>query len=460
MVITVPEQVLYAPVSGLAWLPWAVLAVLGLAGLVALRLVARRAAAERELAASEALHRHTVRHLPDAAVLVFDHDLRYTLAEGPALEALGWEPAELVGHTLREIAPPERLAEIERHYRAALAGDSVPLDWESVRGARRLEGTISPLRDEQGRVLGGLLVARDVTVRRQMEAQLRRLADSDPLTDLSNRRRFEQALATQAARCRRHGERAALLMMDLDRFKQVNDTHGHQTGDLLIRHVATTLARRVRASDVVARLGGDEFAVLLAHVTPDEAALTAESVATALREHPLVLDDGTVLPITSSIGIAFLDQRSADAERAMVNADVAMYDAKAAGRDRISGLREAASSDAPQVRVFHSDDSEPYRRLLGEMLRAHGDILVVGDAGDAVATLAGVAAARPDVILLDASLDEDESATVARLRETLPGMRVLVLSGNDACPVSLEALVDGFVPKSSSFDEIAAAVRG
>ena len=460
VVLTVPESVLYAPVSGLAWLPWAVLIALGIAGLVALRLVARRAAAERELAASEALHRHTVRHLPDAAVLVFDRDLRYTLAEGPALSVLGWEPAGLVGRTLPDVVPAERLAEMERHYRAALAGNTVPLDWDSVRGDRRLEGTITPLRDDQDRVIGGLLVARDVTVRRKMEQQLRRLAETDPLTGLWNRRRFEDALVTQAARCRRHDERAALLVLDLDHFKDVNDRHGHHVGDRLISHVAEVLGARVRTSDAVARLGGDEFAVLLAHVTPDEAAHTAESISRALRDRPLVLEDGTLLLVTTSIGIAFLDTRSADASQAMVNADIAMYDAKAAGRNKVSGLRQADGAEAGTVRVFHCDDSEPYRRLLGEMLRAHGDIDVVGEAGDGGTSVSRAAAARPDVILFDASLETDDPETVAQLREALPAARVLVLSGSDHCPDSLEDLVDGFLPKSSTFDEIAAAVRG
>ena len=109
-------------------------------------------------------------------------------------------------------------------------------------------------------------------MRKRMEASVQRLADHDPLTDLWNRRRFEEELRRQVARCQRYGEKAALLVMDLDGFKAVNDSFGHKVGDDLLKLVAAALQRRVRGTDAVARLGGDEFAVLLGNVSPDQAA--------------------------------------------------------------------------------------------------------------------------------------------------------------------------------------------
>ena len=123
----------------------------------------------------------------------------------------------------------------------------------------------------------------DISVRKRMEASLQRLADHDPLTDLWNRRRFEEELRRQVARCRRYGEKAALLLMDLDGFKAVNDSFGHKAGDDLLKLVAAALQQRVRGTDAVARLGGDEFAVLLGNVSPDQAAERGRAAARARR---------------------------------------------------------------------------------------------------------------------------------------------------------------------------------
>jgi diguanylate cyclase (GGDEF)-like protein len=184
-----------------------------------------------------------------------------------------------------------------------------------------------------GLSLAALLAALIVVWSRNERLQeLRREARSDPLTGLKNRRSFEEDLRRELARSRRQGTPGAMLMLDLDHFKQVNDTRGHPAGDRLICEIATILRRRVRESDVLARLGGDEFAVVLPGANAEEARLVAESIVATIREHGERDSDG----VTASIGIAaFGDDPRRSAESIVSEADTAMYAAKDAGRDHV-----------------------------------------------------------------------------------------------------------------------------
>ena len=122
------------------------------------------------------------------------------------------------------------------------------------------------MRDRDGAPLHYIAQLQDISERKRLEEHLRHLADHDPLTGLRNRRLFEHDLRLQVARSRRYGEQAALMVIDLDDFKRVNDRHGHKVGDDTLKAVARALTRRLRETDLVARLGGDEFAVLLPHI--------------------------------------------------------------------------------------------------------------------------------------------------------------------------------------------------
>jgi diguanylate cyclase (GGDEF)-like protein/PAS domain S-box-containing protein len=189
------------------------------------------------------------------------------------------------------------------------------------------------VRDAAGMPLHVIGQMQDVTERREYEARLRHLADHDALTGLLNRRAFEESLDAHVARVRRYGAAGALLLLDLDGFKDVNDTHGHHAGDALLVRVAVALGDRLRETDVLARLGGDEFAVLL----PMESAEAAELVARALVDVVRGLDAG----VTASVGVAVVASGDVTAEGLMIDADRAMYAAKGAGRDgvRIHGPR-------------------------------------------------------------------------------------------------------------------------
>jgi diguanylate cyclase (GGDEF)-like protein/PAS domain S-box-containing protein len=191
------------------------------------------------------------------------------------------------------------------------------------------------IRDGAGRPLHLLTQMQDITARRRFEEQLQHMADHDPLTGLLNRRAFGEELDRHVALGRRYGLEGALLVLDLDQFKAVNDTLGHNAGDELIASAAAQLQRSLRESDVLARLGGDEFAVLLPRGGAPEARTVAAKLLRAVRGTQ-ILGGRTGREITSSIGVALIDSASATADELLVNADLAMYDAKEEGRDRFS----------------------------------------------------------------------------------------------------------------------------
>ena len=248
----------------------------------------------------------------------------------------GYGEHALLSRTFQDITHPDDLdADLEQLQRL-LAGEIERYEMEKrylTACGDVLWGrlAVSLVRDADGQPLHFVSHIQDVSERKQMEQALQRLAEEDPLTGLANRRRFAEELRRQAGRCHRYGERAALLMIDLDDFKAVNDRHGHQTGDGLLAGVATAMRGRLRTTDALGRIGGDEFAALLVNVAPEEAAVVAEQLREAIAGVNVAVADGTT-GVTASVGIAFLDESATDPQTAMVLADAAMYRAKAGGR--------------------------------------------------------------------------------------------------------------------------------
>ena len=179
-------------------------------------------------------------------------------------------------------------------------------------------------------LLGALVL---VWSRNEKMQELRLQASQDPLTGLKNRRRFGEDLRNELARSRREDTVGAVLMLDLDNFKRVNDTLGHPAGDRTIADIAAVLRGRMRATDVVARLGGDEFAVVLPRCDLDEAEDVADAIARAIRMH--TPPGEAAPPITASIGVATFGPRSESYDTVLSAADNAMYEAKRAGRDSV-----------------------------------------------------------------------------------------------------------------------------
>jgi diguanylate cyclase (GGDEF)-like protein/PAS domain S-box-containing protein len=199
---------------------------------------------------------------------------------------------------------------------------------------------LSLIRDDSGRPLHFIALVDDVSSRKRYESQLQHMANHDPLTTLPNRARVDEALRAHVARVRRHTAAGALLMIDIDHFKQVNDRLGHHAGDQVLISVARLLRSRVRESDVLARLGGDEFAVLMTEGDGEEAQRLARDLLDLVRRRSVVLNGGVPGGITASIGIAVFDGRdNLSAADILLEADTAMYSAKQGGRDRIATYR-------------------------------------------------------------------------------------------------------------------------
>ncbi|TDA70091.1 MAG: diguanylate cyclase [Clostridia bacterium] len=175
-----------------------------------------------------------------------------------------------------------------------------------------------------------------LTARRReaFETQLVHLATHDPLTDLFNRRRLLEELEKELAHARRYGTHGALLFLDVDDFKSVNDRFGHLVGDKLLKDLAVLLCQRLRDTDTVARLGGDEFAIILPHTDAHQARIVAEHLLEAIRQCTVEVE-GQTAAITVSIGIALFPQHGTTADALLAHADQAMYRAKGAGRSRV-----------------------------------------------------------------------------------------------------------------------------
>ena len=206
----------------------------------------------------------------------------------------------------------------------------------------------------------------DVSERKRFEGQLQYLADHDSLTGLFNRRRFEAELERELESSRRYDTGGALLVLDLDNFKYVNDSLGHSAGDELITSVSHALSHRLRASDTVGRLGGDEFAVILPHATKEDAVLVARGVLEVIRDNITVEGEKGPRRTTASIGLALFpgkDERLSPDEL-LVEADIAMYDAKENGRDRFALYR--AESDRQEKMEARLTWAERIRAALAE----------------------------------------------------------------------------------------------
>jgi diguanylate cyclase (GGDEF)-like protein len=192
--------------------------------------------------------------------------------------------------------------------------------------------SVSPSRNNEGKIIGFRSISRDVTEHRQFERKLAEMATHDSLTDLPNRILLSDRFTVALALPRRTHNRLAVLMLDLDRFKAVNDSMGHDVGDKLLKAVGKRLKVTMRKSDTVARIGGDEFVVLLPQIPhAEEAAKFAQRILDAFRE-PFVFN-GYRLHITTSIGIAVCPEGGKDIESLLKSADIAMYWAKEQGRD-------------------------------------------------------------------------------------------------------------------------------
>jgi diguanylate cyclase (GGDEF)-like protein/PAS domain S-box-containing protein len=249
-------------------------------------------------------------------------------------EIVGYPAAELAHITFQEITHPDDLDADLAQVDSLLAGeiDSYEMEKRYFTKDGRLIWVllaVAIVREEDGSPRHFISQVQDISERKRLEAHTHELANRDPITSLFNRRRFEEELRREIARCREGGESAALLLLDLDRFKAVNDSDGHVAGDRLIRMVGETLDERITAPDIAARIGGDEFAVILRDIDLAQARAVAEELRMAIAAAD------TERTCTASLGLCRLHGDVPDAETCFRAVDRAMYRAKGQGRDRV-----------------------------------------------------------------------------------------------------------------------------
>ncbi|HEX2865124.1 MAG TPA: EAL domain-containing protein, partial [Deinococcales bacterium] len=307
-----------------------------------------RERAERDLRASEERFRFIAETTGDALYRLRFADMTYDYMS-PAIEKLtGYRPDEIDAMGFKELVLESRVLSagltVEDFRAMRESGGATEYQAQyRIRAKdgqeRWLEDHAYPWRDETGRPLGSVGLLQDVTARKAAEAELERLtrqleydAHHDALTGLPNRLLFEDRLSHALERAARGGERLAVMFMDLDRFKHLNDTLGHEAGDALLKAVAERLKGRLRASDTVSRRGGDEFTILVTGIHDTAgAAHVARDLLAALQDAFTI--QGREYFVTASLGIAVYPQDGPDGVTLQRHADVAMYRAKASGRD-------------------------------------------------------------------------------------------------------------------------------
>lgn len=411
---------------------------------------------ERERALVRATAR-TERLFADAphGVMVLGMDGTVVRVNTALRRIIGVEPGRLEGEHVSVLAPPDDRT-LHAHLAEVLAADG--------ERAVHTDAVIRDVRDEDVHVALSGLVLRDepgdggsredvvivnvvdVSERRRYEDRLAHLADHDVLTGLANRRRFDAELHRHLEQCRRYGPTGALLVLDLDNFKQVNDTLGHEAGDQLIVSTAGLLRRGVRSTDVVARLGGDEFAVLLTEVDQASAEKVAQAIVDRVRDYTATLD-GVRRRVTVSVGVVTFQAAQRHSMDVFALADMTMYDAKDAGRGRYAVLEEGSSAPPRtgarlqwQARIEQALETDGFALLYqpiqdlhtGEVAAAEvllrladGDHLVPPSRFLYIAERAGL---MPEI---DAWVVRHSVARLARLRELHPRFQLDVnLSGH------------------------------
>ncbi|MFC2079242.1 EAL domain-containing protein [Candidatus Bipolaricaulota bacterium] len=239
----------------------------------------------------------------------------------------------------------------ERFYTLLASAKEAEVVTRGLKDKAHLEGMEVTLKGKDGPMVQAILNARwvpgddgsdayhegiltDISHLKRQEEELLRMATHDPLTGLHNRREFSSIFERHLSRVRRYGNSGALLWMDLDGFKEINDGLGHNAGDELLSSLAHRMRATIRDSDVLARLGGDEFAVLYPNVDEAQARMAAGRLLEAIRKHTAVVE-GQSLRSTSSIGVVLFPEHGNSASELLMKADMAMYRAKASGRNRI-----------------------------------------------------------------------------------------------------------------------------
>lgn len=288
--------------------------------------------AELALRESEARLRTIADTLPtgvayiDAAQIYRFHNRAYDLDIGRGAH-------KVLGMTIRDTVGAQRFAALEPYILRALAGEALMFEEHDEAAERTLEVSYIPQTGDDGAsVIGFHVMRQDVTSQKHEKKRLLKLAQVDPLTGLANRAGFMQKLASSMEQSADEDWLMALMYMDIDHFKPVNDTHGHQVGDALLKAFSARLVQTLRASDTIARLGGDEFTIIMEKLARTEDASSLAAKIVSAMQQPFALGDVTVT-VSASIGLAYFRGGEIDPDALIKQADRLLYQAKQGGRN-------------------------------------------------------------------------------------------------------------------------------
>ena len=273
------------------------------------------------------------------AVLSTDIEGKITYLNAVAERMTGWGREEAYGRPLGEVfrvidkntgetaRDPLEFA-LQQDRTVGLTTNTMLVRRDGLESA--IEDSAAPIRDREGRVVGGVIVFRDVGEAQALARRMSYVAQHDVLTELPNRMLLNDRLSQAMGMAQRHHKKLAVLFVDLDRFKAVNDSLGHATGDAVLQSVAKRLREALRDTDTVSRQGGDEFVILLPEInTAQDADRVAKKLLATLAEPQMA--GGSAVPVTASIGISVYPEHGQDAESLVHCADMAMYEAKRSG---------------------------------------------------------------------------------------------------------------------------------
>lgn len=257
----------------------------------------------------------------------------------------------VTGRTILETIGEKRYAALQPFIARALRGETLNFEEEDESGEypRTFDVVYIPQLDEDGITVVGFHVMRqDVTAQKREKQRLLKLSQVDALTGLTNRAGFLQKLNDSMAACRENSGLMAVMYLDIDRFKPVNDTYGHAVGDALLKAFSARLSNTVRASDTVARLGGDEFTIIMDRISkPDDAAVTASKIVHAMQQ-PFELD-GILVNVSTSIGLTYYRDEDVSPAELLKRADSLLYEAKQAGRNTFRSSGPVAALRPPNA---------------------------------------------------------------------------------------------------------------
>ncbi|HEX5756956.1 MAG TPA: diguanylate cyclase, partial [Arenimonas sp.] len=275
----------------------------------------------------------------DAYVYMKDVGRRYLYVNANVAELFRAPREQIAGRLDEELLPADvaqRLAILDDQVLQGGVRASGEESFANVAGEMRHYWSVKiPLFDD-GKVQSLLGISTDITEVAKLKQEYQRLSNTDPLTDISNRRHLLDMAEQELRRSRRQQTRIALLFFDIDHFKQINDHHGHGTGDRCLQQVVAACRERLRDSDLFGRIGGDEFVAVLPDTDVDGALQVAESLRSAVAAAPLPMPSGDPLSLRCSFGLA-LSRPDDSIETLLARADAALLRAKAEGRDRVLG---------------------------------------------------------------------------------------------------------------------------